>query len=62
MNNLLGPGFDDVETTLAKHAELQVAKAKGEAVAPGEEAEMDRAQCEQLRLLGYVDSCDHLPN
>ena len=62
LDNLVGKGHDDVEAQLADHAELQRSAALGEAVTAGEDAEMDRAQCEQLRLLGYVDSCEHIPN
>ena len=34
--------------------------AAGEAVTGGGEVEMDRAQCEQLKNLGYVEDCSHL--
>mgnify|MGYP003313290600 CR=1 FL=1 len=59
-NNLSGEGSDTHEASLAAHAELQRRFAAGEAVSGGGEAEMDRAQCEQLKNLGYVEDCSHL--
>jgi arylsulfatase A-like enzyme/uncharacterized membrane protein YbhN (UPF0104 family) len=47
---------DDLE----EHAELHRRGAEGEAVAEGEEAEMSYEECEQLRMLGYVDDCEGL--
>ncbi len=45
---------------LEQHAELHRRGAEGEAVAEGEEAEMSYEECEQLRMLGYVDDCEGL--
>ena len=56
-NNLSGQGYDNLEAGLEGHAELQRSFAAGEAVSGGGEAEMDRAQCEQLKNLGYVEDC-----
>jgi arylsulfatase A-like enzyme len=47
---------DDLE----EHAELHRRGAEGQAVAEGEEAEMSYEECEQLRMLGYVDDCEGL--
>jgi uncharacterized protein (TIRG00374 family) len=60
INNLSGQGYDNLEAGLEGHAELQRSFAAGEAVSGGGEAEMDRAQCEQLKNLGYVEDCSHL--
>jgi len=60
--NLLGHGLEDVEARLAQNAELQRAAALGKAFEPGESTTMTRAECEQLRVLGYVDNCEHIPN
>jgi arylsulfatase A-like enzyme len=46
--------------TLEEHASLHRRGAEGEAVAEGEEAEMSYEECEQLRMLGYVDDCEGL--
>ena len=45
---------------LQQHAELHLQGAEGEAVAGGGEAEMSYEECEQLRMLGYVDDCESL--
>jgi arylsulfatase A-like enzyme len=45
---------------LERHADLQRRAAEGEAVAESGEAEMSYEECEQLRMLGYVDDCAHL--
>jgi len=58
LDSLLGQGFEDAEATLQKHAELQRSRAAGEAYEAEENEAMDPAECEQLRLLGYVESCD----
>jgi hypothetical protein len=47
---------DDLE----EHAELHRRGAEGQAVAESEEAEMSYDECEQLRMLGYVDDCEGL--
>ncbi|MEE8580214.1 MAG: sulfatase-like hydrolase/transferase, partial [Myxococcota bacterium] len=47
---------------LERHAELQRSFAEGEAVAAGQDVEMSRKECEQLRVLGYVQDCSHIPN
>ncbi|MHA7836552.1 MAG: sulfatase, partial [bacterium] len=47
------------EARLEEFADLQRAAAAGQAVVSGE-AEMDFAQCERLRMLGYVEDCSHL--
>ena len=46
--------------TLADHADLQRRAAEGEAVEDAGEVEMTFEECEQLRMLGYVDDCSHL--
>ena len=53
--------FEDpeAEARLEEFADLQRAAAEGKAVVSGE-AEMDFAQCERLRMLGYVEDCSHL--
>ncbi len=48
------------QEVLERHAELQRRMAEGEAVEDAGEAEMDFEECEQLRMLGYVDDCSHL--
>jgi len=45
---------------LELHAKLQREAAEGAAVAKAEEAEMSFEECEQLRMLGYVEDCSHL--
>ncbi|MCA9509895.1 MAG: sulfatase-like hydrolase/transferase [Myxococcales bacterium] len=60
--NLVERGHADVEARLAQNAELQRQAAQGKAFQPGETKAMTRAECEQLRVLGYVDDCDHIPN
>jgi uncharacterized protein (TIRG00374 family) len=45
---------------LEQHADLHLKGAEGEAVAGGGEAEMSYEECEQLRMLGYVDDCESL--
>ena len=59
-SSLAGQGYDSLEAGLESHAELQRSFAAGEAVSGGGEVEMDRAQCEQLKNLGYVEDCSHL--
>ena len=49
----------DAAARLEEFADLQRRAAEGEAVAGGE-VEMDFAQCERLRMLGYVEDCSHL--
>ena len=55
----LGRHAGDAET-LTQHADLQRRAAEGEAVADAGEADMSFEECEQLRMLGYVDDCGHL--
>ena len=57
--NLAGGARATDEAKLEEHAELQRKFATGEAVSAGE-VEMDRAQCEQLKNLGYIEDCSHL--
>ena len=57
--NLAGRDRATDEAKLEEHAELQRKFATGEAVSGGE-VEMDRAQCEQLKNLGYIEDCSHL--
>ncbi len=57
--NLAGGAQAMDEARLEEHAELQRKFATGEAVSGGE-VEMDRAQCEQLKNLGYIEDCSHL--
>jgi hypothetical protein len=47
-------------STLEQHADLHLRGAEGEAVSAGSEAEMSYEECEQLRMLGYVDDCEAL--
>jgi arylsulfatase len=61
-NNLSGERYGDFAVKLAQHAELQRQVAEGRAVEGGGDAEMDRAECEQLRMLGYIEDCAHIPN
>jgi arylsulfatase A-like enzyme len=58
--NLHGVIPAEREKQLERHAELQRSFAEGEAVAAGKDVEMSRAECEQLRLLGYVEDCSHI--
>ena len=46
--------------TLEQHADLHRRGAEGEAVSESGEAEMSYEECEQLRMLGYVDDCETL--
>jgi len=45
---------------LAEHADLQRRAAEGEAVGDAGEAEMSFEECEQLRMLGYIEDCSHI--
>jgi arylsulfatase A-like enzyme len=56
-DNLLDKGFEDTVEQLALHAELQRQAAEGNAVEGGGDVEMSLAECEQLRMLGYVEDC-----
>ena len=47
-------------SSLEEHADLHLRGAQGEAVSGGGEAEMSYEECEQLRMLGYVDDCETL--
>ena len=47
------------EPILEEAARFQRLAAEGKAV-EGEEAEMTFADCERLRMLGYVEDCSHL--
>ena len=60
--NLHGVISAEQEQQLERHAELQRSFAEGKAVADGKDVEMSREECEQLRLLGYVEDCSHLEN
>ncbi|MFP6639026.1 MAG: sulfatase, partial [Myxococcota bacterium] len=46
--------------SLEQHADLHRRAAEGEAVADAGEADMSFEECEQLRMLGYVEDCKHL--
>jgi arylsulfatase A-like enzyme/uncharacterized membrane protein YbhN (UPF0104 family) len=46
-----------VAERLAESADLQRRAAEGSAVDGGGEVEMTQAECEQLRMLGYVEDC-----
>jgi len=59
-NNLAGNGASSEEETLRRYADLQRRAALGEAIEGGEEVEMSRAECEQLKNLGYVEDCSHI--
>jgi len=56
-NNLAGEGFAAAAERLARHADLQRKAAEGSAVEGGGDVEMSLAECEQLRMLGYVEDC-----
>jgi len=57
----LDPGANSGETsTLEQHADLHRRAAEGEAVADSGEVDMSFEECEQLRMLGYVEDCSHL--
>jgi arylsulfatase A-like enzyme len=56
-NDLLDDGFEAAASELALHAELQRKAAEGGAVEDGGDVEMTFAECEQLRMLGYVEDC-----
>ncbi|MGH0035876.1 MAG: sulfatase-like hydrolase/transferase [Myxococcota bacterium] len=58
--NLAGGAFADLESTLERHAEAHRSFAEGAAVAGGADVEMTHDECEQLRLLGYVEDCSHI--
>ena len=64
LDNLLeeGDSWTGVEAELAMHAEAQRAAAESGAVAGGADVEMTKDECEQLRMLGYVDDCSHIAN
>ena len=47
----------DAADRLAESANLQRRAAEGSAVDGGGEVEMTQAECEQLRMLGYVEDC-----
>ena len=55
--NLLEEGDHDAAAILARNAELQRSAAQGEAVEGGDDVQMTLAECEQLRMLGYVEDC-----
>ncbi len=55
-----GNAYANVRRELTQYADLQKRAAEGEAVADAGEASMSLEECEQLRLLGYVDDCSHL--
>ena len=50
----------EVAARLERQALLQKAAAEGGAVSGIGEAEMSFEECEQLRMLGYVEDCNHL--
>jgi len=54
--------YSAFELQLAEQADLQRRAAEGSAVEGGGEAEMSRDECEQLRMLGYIEDCSHIPN
>jgi arylsulfatase A-like enzyme len=58
--NLAGGPFAGLETELERHAETQRSFAEGAAVAGSSDVKMTREECEQLRLLGYVEDCSHI--
>ncbi|MBB85012.1 MAG: hypothetical protein CL931_14485 [Deltaproteobacteria bacterium] len=49
----------DAEAHLEELAEFQRQAALGQAV-QGEDVEMDRATCERLKAIGYVEDCSHI--
>lgn len=51
---------DAVANELAAHADLQRRAAEGEAVGDAGEADMSFEECEQLRMLGYIEDCSHI--
>ncbi len=50
----------DAAEALAGHADLQRRAAEGEAVGDAGEVEMTFEECEQLRMLGYIEDCSHI--
>ena len=46
--------------SLEEYADLHRRSAEGEAVADAGDADMSFEECEQLRMLGYVEDCAHL--
>jgi hypothetical protein len=52
--------YDQQAEELENYADLHRRAAEGEAVAGGGEAEMSYEECEQLRMLGYVEDCEEL--
>jgi len=58
--NLAGETLSSREQELEQLAESHRSFAEGEAVAGESGVEMDREECEQLRMLGYVEDCSHL--
>jgi len=61
-SDLSGPAYEPEMGELGRYADLQRRAAEGEAVAAGGSVEMTRAECEQLKNLGYVEDCSHIPN
>jgi hypothetical protein len=59
-DNLAGGAFADLEADLERHAQAQRSLAEGAAVAGSSDVKMTREECEQLRLLGYVEDCSHI--
>jgi arylsulfatase A-like enzyme len=49
-----------VTAEMRKHAEAQRQIAASQAVEGGKEAKLTREECEKLRVLGYVQSCDQV--
>ncbi len=58
--NLAGGAYAGLEDSLERDAEAHKSFAEGAAVAGGGDVEMTREECEQLRLLGYVEDCSHI--
>jgi uncharacterized protein (TIRG00374 family) len=61
-HNLAGGELSALEQRLEKSAMAQRTLAEGQAVAGGGEVKMTLEECEQLRMLGYVEDCSHIPN
>jgi hypothetical protein len=59
-DNLIERGYEDEAMRLGRSADLQRKAAEGSAVEGGGDVEMTLAECEQLRMLGYVDDCSNV--
>ncbi|MCZ6464829.1 MAG: sulfatase, partial [Proteobacteria bacterium] len=58
-HNLAGNSHAAAEQELERHADAHRSFAEGQAVA-GSDVKMTLEECEQLRMLGYVEDCSHI--